>query len=334
MTTEPREGSIQEAAQLIMEAPVTANNSDEANDEPIEATENDQTNVDEPIAESEDATEEVELELSEDDLDIEDEQISAETAVPAELSDDLEIEFKSNGSIKKATLGELKRSAAGQDYIQKGMEENARLRKELDAQLSSQAERSAKLDAILAEVESGNIPQQPVKPSLELATSDPMAYAIELGEYNTKLAEFEAKKVELEQSRSLALQKQKADLDAYAREQGALLLQELPELKDPEKSKALLGDIAETAINHYGVPPETLKNLVHTWEFRVMKDAVAYQKLRQKKQNVAAKTKDARPMVKPGAKKVEDGAKKKAERARQKMRKTGSQKDVVNFLLS
>ena len=334
MTTEPREGSIQEAAQLIMEAPVAANNPDEVNDEPIEATENNQTDVDEPIAESEDATEEAELELSEDDLDIEDEQISAETAVPAELSDDLEIEFKSDGSIKKATLGELKRSAAGQDYIQKGMEENARLRKELDAQLSSQAERSAKLDAILAEVESGNIPQQPKKPSLELANSDPMAYAIDLGEYNTKLAEFEAKKVELEQSRSLALEKQKADLDAYAREQGALLLQELPELKDPEKSKALLGDIAETAINYYGVPPETLKNLVHTWEFRVMKDAVAYQKLRQKKQNVAAKTKDARPMVKPGAKKVEDGAKKKAERARQKMRKTGSQKDVVNFLLS
>jgi len=334
MTTEPREGSIQEAAQLIMEAPVTANNSDEANDEPIEATENDQTDVDEPIAESEDAIEETELELSEDDLDIEDEQISAETAVPAELSDDLEIEFKSDGSIKKATLGELKRSAAGQDYIQKGMEENARLRKELDAQLSSQAERSAKLDAILAEVESGNIPQQPKKPSLELANSDPMAYAIELGEYNTKLAEFEAKKVELEQSRSLALEKQKADLDAYAREQGALLLQELPELKDPEKSKALLGDIAETAINYYGVPPQTLKNLVHTWEFRVMKDAVAYQKLRQKKQGVVAKTKDARPMVKPGAKKVEDGTKKKAERARQKMRKTGSQKDVVNFLLS
>ena len=49
-----------------------------------------------------------------------------------------------------------------------------------------------------------------------------------------------------------------------------------------------------------------------------MKDAVAYQKLRQKKQGVVAKTKDARPMVKPGAKKVEDGTKKKAERARQK----------------
>tara|TARA_A100001201_G_scaffold143000_1_gene142932 strand:+ start:13306 stop:14313 length:1008 start_codon:yes stop_codon:yes gene_type:complete len=335
MTTEPRQGSIEQAASLILEAPITETNPDEVVEETTEATaSNDQTEVEEPIAESEDATEETELELSEDDLDIEDEQIPAETAVPIELSDDLEIEFKSDGSIKKATLGELKRSAAGQDYIQKGMEENARLRKELDAQLSSQAEKSAKLDAILAEVESGNIPQQPVKPSLELANSDPMAYAIELGEYNTKLAEYEAKKVELEQSRSLALQKQKADRDAYAREQGAILLQELPELKDPEKSKALLGDIADTAINHYGVPPEVLKNLVHTWEFKLMKDAVAYRKLIQKKQGVVAKTKNARPMVKPGARKVEDGAKKKAERARQNMRKTGSQKDVVNFLLS
>tara|TARA_B000000557_G_scaffold229416_1_gene201550 strand:+ start:1091 stop:2098 length:1008 start_codon:yes stop_codon:yes gene_type:complete len=335
MTTEPRQGSIEQAASLIMEAPITETNPDEVIEETTEATDvNDQTEVQEPIAESEDATEETELELSEDDLDIEDEQIPAETAVPLELSDELEIEYKSDGEMRKKTLGELKRSAAGQDYIQRGMEENARLRKELDAQLSSQAEKSAKLDAILAEVESGNIPQQPVKPSLELATSDPMAYAIELGEYNTKLAEYEAKKVELEQSRSLALEKQKADRDAYAREQGAILLQELPELKDPEKSKALLGEIADTAINHYGVPPEVLKNLVHTWEFKLMKDAVAYRKLIQKKQGVVAKTKNARPMVKPGAKKVEDGAKKKAERARQNMRKTGSQKDVVNFLLS
>jgi len=333
MTTEPREGSIQEAAQLIMDAPVAANNSDEANDETIEATDNNQTDVDEPIAESENETEEIEV-IDENDLEIEDEQISAETAVPAELSDDLEIEFKSDGSIKKATLGELKRSAAGQDYIQKGMEENAKIRKELDAVLSSQAERSAKLDAILSEVEKGNIPQQPLKPSLELANSDPMAYAIELGEYNTKLAEYETQKVELQQTRSLAIQKQKADYDAYAREQGALLLQELPELKDPEKSKALLGDIADTAINHYGVPPEILKNLVHKWEFKVMKDAVAYRKLIQKKQGVVAKTKDARPMVKPGAKKVDDSVKRKAERARSNMQKSGSQKDVVKFLLS
>jgi len=61
---------------------------------------------------------------------------------------------------------------------------------------------------------------------------------------------------------------------------------------------------------------------------------VAYQKLRQKKLNVTAKTKDARPMVKPGAKKVDDTSKRKAEKARASMRKTGSQKDVVNFLLS
>ena len=334
MTTEPVQGSIEEAASLIMEAPTTENNPNEVIEETTEATASDeQTEVEEPIAESEDAPEEAELELSEDDLELEDEQ-APETAVPMELSDDLTIDIKSNGELKTVTLKELKQGFAGQDYIQSKMEENASLKKELEAQLSSQAERSAKLDAILSEVEKGNILQPPVKPSLELATSDPMRYAIELGEYNTNLAEYEAKKIELDNSRKIAFEKQNADRVAYANGQAKLLQEKIPELQNPEKSKQLLTEIADTAINYYGVPPEILKNLVHTWEFEVMKDAVAYQKLRQKKQKVAAKTKDVRPMVKPGAKKVDDSSKRKAEKARANMRKTGSQKDVVNFLLS
>ena len=334
MTTEPIQGSIEEAASLIMEAPTTENNPNEVIEETTEATASDeQTEVEEPIAESEDAPEEAELELSEDDLELEDEQ-APETAVPMELSDDLTIDIKSNGELKTVTLKELKQGFAGQDYIQSKMEENASLKKELEAQLSSQAERSAKLDALLSEVEKGNVLQPPVKPSLELATSDPMRYAIELGEYNTNLAEYEAKKIELDNSRKIAFEKQNADRVAYANGQAKLLQEKIPELQNPEKSKQLLTEIADTAINYYGVPPEILKNLVHTWEFELMKDAVAYQKLRQKKQKVAAKTKDVRPMVKPGAKKVDDSSKRKAEKARANMRKTGSQKDVVNFLLS
>ena len=49
-----------------------------------------------------------------------------------ELIDDLVIEYKSDGEMRSKTLGELKQSAAGQDYIQKGMADNATLRKELE----------------------------------------------------------------------------------------------------------------------------------------------------------------------------------------------------------
>ena len=55
------------------------------------------------------------------------------------------IEYKSDGEIKKKTLGELKQSAAGQDYIQKGMAENAKVRKEAEAlaQQATQERRNA-----------------------------------------------------------------------------------------------------------------------------------------------------------------------------------------------
>src|SRR6056300_1096197 len=62
-----------------------------------------------------------EVEASDDDDDVEMDDYTDEAAVPVELSDDVEIELKSDGQLKKATLKELKQAYAGQDYIQKGM---------------------------------------------------------------------------------------------------------------------------------------------------------------------------------------------------------------------
>ena len=59
-----------------------------------------------------------------------------------------------------------------------------------------------------------------------------------------------------------------------------------------------------TVTSFYGVPEEIVGKLTHGWEFKIMRDAVAYRKLMASKDKVVEKTKGARPMVKPGAKRI------------------------------
>lgn len=339
MSTNPNDGSVQAVAQMLFEQPAAEDNPSEVVEAEAPTTDDDQIDVEEYIAESEDA-EDDDLELIDhfdDGEEIDEDELTAETpAVPQELSDDFALDVKSDGQMKKVTLKELKQSFAGQDYIQKGMAENAELRKQLDAQIQAQSERNERLDQIIQQYESGQFMQAPARPSQELAQSDPLAYAIQLGEYRDQMNEYEAHKAELERAKDQQLEQRNAELERYKNQQAEQLRQEMPELNDPVKGQKLLADISSTATGHYGVPAEVLQNLVHGWEFKILRDAVAYQKLKQKRDAVAEKTKDARPMksVKPGAKRTDDPKRKKAERASRAMRKNGDAKSVTSWLLS
>jgi len=137
MTTEPNDGSISSVASMLMEKPEqetpTQENQSEEVEVTTETTDDGQIDVEDYIAESDDDTgynSDEELEL--DSEIVAEDEYATEAAVPLELSDDLQLEVKSDGRLKKVTLKELKQDFAGQDYIQKGMEQNAQVRKELE----------------------------------------------------------------------------------------------------------------------------------------------------------------------------------------------------------
>ena len=328
MTTEPNDGSVEAVAQMLFEgdAPeITEDNSSEAVDQ-VEET---QVDVEEYIAESENAEVEVESddEFTVDDLDeLEKDELTAEPAAPLELNDDLLLDVKSNGEMKRVTLKELKQDFAGQDYIQKGMADNAELRKQLEAEIA--------ILNLIEKYQNGDVPSRPQKPSQELAISDPIDYAIKLGEYNENLKAYEDHVVKIEQQKSAEAIEQENRLKQYKAEQAELIRQEVPELNDPVKGQKLLADIHKVATETYGVPEEVFSNIVHGWEFKILKDAVAMQKLREKRDQVKKKTANARPMLEPGAKRTDEPSKRKAERARANMRKKGDEKSVADWLLS
>lgn len=339
MTTEPNDGSISSVASMLMEtpeqeAPIETNQS-EAVQETTEVPDDGQIDVEEYIAESDDDTgydSDEELELDSEFVD--EDEYTDEAAVPLELSDDLELEVKSNGQLKKVTLKELKQDFAGQDYIQKGMEQNAQTRKELDELNQAVLAERARLAQRFAELENGDIPKMPQKPSKELENSDPLAYAIQLGEYRDAVEEYQKFRNEADELKRQQAEQEQQQLNAYRAQQAEQLRQEMPELRDPEKSKKLLTDIQNIATNHYGVPQEIFGALTHGWEFKIMRDAVAYRKLVEKRGKVEQKAKGARPALKPGAKRTEDGKAKKRQQVHSRMKKRGDIPSVADYLLS
>ena len=336
MATEPTQGSIDDIASQIFEQPTPQEeNPSEVEEAAIEEPQDVETEIEAEATESEDVTDLNSDEAETEEIEAENE-LEDDTAVPLELSDDYEIEYKSNGEMRKKTLGELKQSAAGQDYIQKGMEENAKVRKELaDATVSMQEDR-AKLNELLSLFNSPEgAPQKPVKPSQELQSSDPLGYLEAMEQYRQESEAFESFQKEALIQVEKSNQQKIAAKQQYAREQAEILKQEIPELKDPQKSKQLMADIKTIATDFYHVPEQVLSNLVHGWEFKIIKDAVAYRKLQDAKGKVTEKTKMARPKIKSGAKKSGSATKiTRQKAARSKMQQSGNISDVADFLLS
>tara|TARA_R110001632_G_scaffold178686_1_gene298454 strand:+ start:1072 stop:2079 length:1008 start_codon:yes stop_codon:yes gene_type:complete len=335
MSTNPNDGSISSVTEMLMET-TQQDNSSEAVDASEEVTEGAQTETEEVTAESEDATSyDSDDEAVEPDYEnVDEDEYTDEPAAPVELSDDLELEVKSDGQLKKVTLQELKRGYAGQDYVQKGMEQNANQRKEIEQLNQTMQQERAQFLQRLDQIENGNFSQLPQKPSKELQNSDPLGYLEQMEEYREKSVEFEKLRNEGNQVREQQTAQEAQSQQAYISQQAEILKQEIPELRDPEKSKKLLSDIHATATGYYGVPEEIVGALSHGWEFKIMRDAVAYQKLQGTRQKVAEKSKTARPMVRPGAKRTEDGQAKKRQQVRSRMKKSGDIKSVTSFLLS
>ena len=154
-------------------------------------------------------------------------------------------------------------------------------------------------------------------------------------QYREDVANYEQFQRQAQEELDKARQQQLEAQQQYAQQQAELLRQEIPELNDPEKGKQLMEDISNVAVNYYKVPQEVLGALTHGWEFKIMRDAVAYRKLQETKGKVEEKTKTARPKLKPGAKqsKIQSSARKR-QQAEAKMRKDGTHASVANYLLS
>ena len=335
-TTEPINGNDigAVAENLIMDAPV---NSDEATDEVVDQVVDEQPETMGADAEGQDDVDT----LSDDELEFDDDVEDVEIEEP-ETDQEPVYTVKVDGKEKQVPLNELLRGYSGQEYIQKGMAENAEARKAVEnlIQTTNQerqqvAQERQQLQSMMQQLQQEGIPPMPEYPSEELRASDPLGYLEAEAEYRRAMD----KRVAWEQqAQALSQQQQQQQRQQAAQrleQEAARLAEWMPEFADPQKRDALMLDITTKAKKHYSLTDEMLSTVQTAEEVAILRDALRYREAVARKDQAKAKVQGKPPVAKPSAKKsMQTDQQRQRKQAKAKMQKNGGIDDVANFLLS
>lgn len=157
----------------------------------------------------------------------------------------------------------------------------------------SEAERelSQKRDLIL-ELASQFLPQEP---DLSLMQTDPLAYMEQRAFYEQNMRKLSTLDQQRQQQTAAQQRKQQQEHADFMQEQRGKLMDLLPHLKDEKKRESFRTDISEIGIKKFGITAEEVSSLHDARYMRILHDAIAYQKLKDKagtiQKTVAAKPK-------------------------------------------
>ena len=328
-TTEPINGNDigAVAENLIMDAPV---NSDEASDEVVDQVVDEQPETMGAEAEGQDDVDT----LSDDDLEFDDDVEDVEIEEP-EVEQEPLYTVKVDGKEKQVSLDELTRGYSGQEYIQKGMAENAEARKAVEALIQQTNQERQQLQSMMQQLQQEGIPPVPQYPSEELRASDPLGYLEAEAEYRRAVD----KRVAWEQqAQALSQQQQQQQRQQQAQrleQEAARLAEWMPEFADPQKRDAVMMDITTKAKKHYNLTDDMLSTVQTAEEVAILRDALRYREAVARKDQAKTKVQGKPPVAKPSAKKsTQTDKQRQRKQAKANMQKRGSIDDVANFLLS
>lgn len=320
--------TIDAAVEQLIQVPNTS--TEDTTEEVVEAS--GEEIIEEPQQET-DVVEQAENDADDDLLDqLDADDLEEETAAPLELSDDLEIEYKADGQMKKATLGELKRGKAGQDYIQRRMQEIAQLEKQVQEQSNALAQQQNQQAEFFKKAQQNGL-SEPTPPSKELFNNDPIAYMEAKLSYDEAKAEYDTNAQHFLQMEQQSEQRKQQQLQAFTQQQTQLLSEKLPDIADPEKGEVIKKGLMEVG-EHYGFTPQELESVRDHRYILAMYDAMRFRKLVQKR-GKATSSKESIAPVKAGAKKrLSQGKAAASKKAEAVMRAKGDIDSIANYLLN
>ena len=335
-TTEPIDGNDLSAVaeNLIMPA---QDNPDDVIDQIVDEPVDEQTETVEVEAQDQDDVDT----SSDDDLEFDDDVADIEVEEPETDPEPL-YTVKVDGKEKQVPMDELLRGYSGQEYIQKGMAENAEARKAVEELIqTTNQERQAvaqerqQLQTMMQQLQQNGIPPIPEYPSEELRASDPLGYLEAEAAYRRAVDQRQQWE---QQAQALSQQQQQAERQQAAKrleQEAARLAEWMPEFADPQKRDAVMMDITTKAKKHYSLTDEMLQTVTTAEEVAILRDALRYREAVARKESAKAKVADKPPVAKPSAKKsTQTDQQRQRKQARQRMQKNGGIDDVANFLLS
>jgi hypothetical protein len=311
--------TIEEAVSLITE-PTEAPQAEAAEAVEVEEAEV----IDEPT-EAEEPTQEFESDDDDVDLDEIDLDYIEEEPQPQLIT------VKSDGKEKQVTLDELKQGYAGQDYIQRRMQEVAQLEKQNKTQAQQLAQQHQQFLQLRQQAQQIGM-QPPEAPSKELFDRDPIGYMEAKIQYDEAAAQYNQHVQQLQQLQQQQSMQAEQQRQSFLQEQAQILQQHIPEIADPEKGDKIKADLVQTGV-HYGFTEQEIQNVADARYVRALNDAMKWRRLQNKKL-AATKGEPQKTVVKAGAKRrAGDGEAAARKKQQQKLRKSGRIEDALGLML-
>ena len=318
-TTESNlDGSIESAAEALLQQPETEENE----------VEKDQVA---PELETEDAEEdEHEEEHEEDEDDItEDAEDEEDDAVPESQT----FTVKIDGEEKAVTLDELKQGFSGQKFVQKGMQENAQARKQTEQVYNALLESRQQVTELFSKLQNGGVTRQPIKPDIAMLDTDPIGYVEQNARFEQNMMAYQNEMQQFQQVQNDQLHAQNLALEAHRNQEMTRLLEIMPDLKDPTKGKVMRDQMLSVG-NEYGYGPEEISAIIDHRAIRVLEDARKYREIVAGKSKAVAKAtqKKRTQPLKAGSKKA-SSSQKELRNKQSRLKNSGSIDDAVAMIL-
>ena len=318
-TTESNlDGSIESAAEALLQQPETEENE----------VEEDQVA---PEIETEDAEEdEHEEEHEEDEDDItEDAEDEEDDAVPESQT----FTVKIDGEEKAVTLDELKQGFSGQKFVQRGMQENAQARKQTEQVYNALLESRQQVTELFSKLQNGGVTRQPIKPDIAMLDTDPIGYVEQNARFEQNMMAYQNEMQQFQQVQNDQLHAQNLALEAHRNQEMTRLLEIMPDLKDPTKGKVMRDQMLSVG-NEYGYGPEEISAIIDHRAIRVLEDARKYREIVAGKSKAVAKAtqKKRTQPLKAGSKKA-SRSQKELRTKQNRLKNSGSIDDAVALML-
>jgi hypothetical protein len=214
---------------------------------------------------------------------------------PIEFDDDTEIEVKVDEEVKKVKLKDLKDNFSGQKFIEKRIQQASEARKAAEQQANALYENNnqalnklQQIDQVLGQYTTQNINWE------ELKARDPLQYALKREEWRDYQ---DKQQVVRQEAARIAQQQEQLSSDAknrYIASEAEALQEKMPEVRDPDKAKALMEKLTTTATS-YGYTKQELENVMDHRALLVLRDAARYRDLVAKRETLMKKVEPTVP---------------------------------------
>jgi hypothetical protein len=323
------DGTLESAVSAVIEQPEEA--TEEQTEEAIESEE--ATEGEEEQSEPEESDDDEEESEESDDEQMEDSEDDEAEEEADSAQEQSTFTVKVDGKNEVVTLDELKQSYSGQKYIQKGMQENANVKKQAEAIYGALLQERQAIAQLYEQARSGNIPQPPKEPDRKLFETDPIGYMNAKLEYDDKVQDYSKEMQKLELVAQQQSEAQRVAQQTYLQHEMESLKKAVPELSDAKNVKTVRENVIRAGSEVYGFTAEEISGIVDHRALRVLMDATKYRAIVDGQEKAKQRAKPNRKRsIKAGSNK--QGAKSvKRKKQQQTFKKTGSIEDAIALMI-